>query len=146
MEIAEIQISYTPNEGERPKICGSRSAYEILIERWDKSLLPLLEEFKVILMNNAGQVLGIVSLSKGGMTGTVVDIRLLFAVALKATATALIVAHNHPSGNLRPSEQDINLTKKIKEGGMLLDIKIHDHLIVTEFGYYSFQDEGMMLK
>ncbi len=70
--------------------------------------------------------------------------RVLFAVALKATATALIIAHNHPSGNLRPSEQDINLTQKIKHGGMLLDIKLHDHLILTDSRYYSFQDEGMM--
>ena len=84
------------------------------------------------------------ALSKGGMTGTVVDVRLLFAIALKATATAVIAAHNHPSGSLRPSEQDIKLTRKIKHGGQLLDIKIHDHLIVTEDGYFSFQDEGLM--
>ena len=144
MEISEIQISYSPRNGEKPKIYGSQSAYAILIEGWDKSSLALQEEFKVILMNNAGQVLGIVSLSKGGITGTVVDVRLLFAIALKATATALIVAHNHPSGSLRPSEQDIKLTRKIKEGGMLLDIKIHDHLIVTDTGYFSFQDEGLI--
>jgi len=144
MEIAEIQISYSPNDGERPKIFGSRSAYDILIERWDPALLPLLEEFKVILMNNAGEVLGIVPLSKGGITGTVVDVRILFAVALKATACSIIICHNHPSGSLKPSEQDIKLTQKIKHGGMLLDIKINDHLIITEDGYFSFQDEGML--
>jgi len=144
MEIAEIEISYTPSDGERPKIFGSRSAYDILIEKWDKSLLPLLEEFKVILMNNAGQVLGIVSLSKGGMTGTIVDVRLLFAVALKSAATAIIIAHNHPSGNLKPSDQDKMLTQRIRKAGEILDIRLLDHLIISRDRYYSFADEGLL--
>ena len=97
MKIAEIQISYSPSNCTKPKIMGSQSAYNILIQRWNKALLPLQEEFKVILMNNAGQVLGIVLLSRGGMTGAIVDMRLLFAVALKTAATAIIVAHNHQS-------------------------------------------------
>jgi DNA repair protein RadC len=89
-------------------------------------------------------VLGIYEVSTGGMTGTVADPKLIFAAALKGAACGIILAHNHPSNNLKPSISDEQLTTKIKEGGKLLDIKLLDHLIISSEGYYSFADEGLL--
>jgi DNA repair protein RadC len=98
----------------------------------------------VILLNRAAYVLGVYQLSSGGTTGTVVDPKLVFQSALKANASAIILAHNHPSGNLNPSEEDKKLTKKIQSAGSFLDINLYDHLILTNDGYKSFADEGLM--
>ncbi|MTG97327.1 MULTISPECIES: RadC family protein [Myroides] len=102
------------------------------------------EEFWVLLLSNSNKVNHKLSLSKGGMTGTVVDVRILFKSALDYRATGLILVHNHPSGKLKPSEADIAITKKIKEGGKIMDISLLDHVIITEHSYYSFADEGLM--
>ena len=145
-KIAEIQISYSnmiPITN-RKKIKSSTDAYNLLIQIWNKNLLELLEEFKIILLNNANDVIGIYPMSKGGTAGTVVDSKLIFAVALKCNASGIILAHNHPSGNIKPSLQDIEITKKIKEGGKLLDVKLLDHLIIAKTNYYSFADEGKL--
>lgn len=141
-KIAEIQISYRNQNKEPVQIKSSKDAYDLLFELWDEGLIGLQEEFKVLLLNRAHKVLGIYSLSKGGLTGTVVDPRLVFVVALKTGATSIILAHNHPSGNLKPSMQDQSLTKKMVEAGKVLDIQVLDHLIVTQEGYYSFADMG----
>jgi len=142
--IAEIQISYSPTIKKqfRIKITNSTNAYESLITTWDKNIIELQEEFKIVLLNNANEVLGIHNLSKGGSKGTVVDVKLLFSIALKTCATAIIVAHNHPSGKLKPSESDIAITKKIRRAGELLDIKLLDHIIVTKDGFYSMVDNN----
>lgn len=141
-QIAEIQISYSPNiaKYERTKIKNSADAYTILVNAWDQDIIELQEEFKVLLLNNANEVLGVQNLSKGGTTGTYVDVKLLFAIALKACANGIILAHNHPSGNLKPSDSDIKLTKKIKASCKLLDINLLDHLIVTKEEFYSLSD------
>ncbi|WP_281755133.1 RadC family protein [Neptunitalea chrysea] len=102
------------------------------------------EEFWVAFLNNSNNVLSTSQLSKGGITGTLVDIRLIFKQALSNGATSIILAHNHPSGTLRPSEMDKNLTQKISDAGLSLDIKVLDHLIVTEKTYFSFADEGLL--
>ncbi|MFD0699369.1 RadC family protein [Myroides pelagicus] len=102
------------------------------------------EEFWVLLLSNSNKINFKLALSKGGMTGIVVDVRLLFKAALDHRATGLILVHNHPSGKLKPSEADISLTKKIREGGKIMDVSLLDHVIVTEFGYYSFADEGIL--
>ena len=102
------------------------------------------EEFYIILLNRANKVLGWYKVSEGGMSGTVVDPKLVFSIALKSMASAILLSHNHPSGNLKPSNEDINLTKRLKEAGALLEIPVLDHLILTSDGYYSFADEGMM--
>ena len=104
--------------------------------------IELQEEFKVVLLNRANEVLGVYSLSKGGITGTIVDQRLIFAVALKCNATGIILCHNHPSGNLKPSEADVTMTSKIKKCGELFDISLLDHLIITKNGYFSFTQDG----
>ncbi len=103
----------------------------------------MVEQFKVLFLNQANKVLGIYEVSTGGITGTVADPRVIFAAALKANCCAIIISHNHPSGNLKPSRQDEELTQKIKQGGQLLDIKLLDHIILTAEEYFSFGDEGL---
>jgi DNA repair protein RadC len=102
------------------------------------------EEFWVVYLNNANKIIFKAQLSKGGITGTVVDVRLVFKIALEQNAVAIILAHNHPSGKLQASEADIQVTKKIKNAGLQLDIPVLDHIIVTEHGYFSFADEGIL--
>ena len=102
------------------------------------------EEFWVLYLNNSNKVLAKHQLSKGGFTSTLVDVRLLYKEALKLSAIGVIVCHNHPSGKLEPSTSDIELTQKIKEAGVTLDIKLLDHLIITEKAYFSFADEGIL--
>jgi DNA repair protein RadC len=144
--IAEVELVYSTKvkPSNRIKISSSKGAYEILNQTWNENTIELREEMKVILLNNWHKVLGIYNVSHGGITGTVADPKLIFAAALKANATGIILAHNHPSGNSQPSQADIGLTRKCKEIGELLDIKILDHMIMTTEGYYSFADEGMM--
>lgn len=145
-QVAEIQLTYKSNvkPSLRPKITGSKDAYNILRENWDGSKIEFVEQFKVMLLNRANKVLGIFEVSTGCSTGTVADPKLIFAAAIKANACGAILAHNHPSGNLQPSQADIDLTKRMKEGGKLLEIQILDHVIVTSEGYYSFADEGLL--
>lgn len=145
-EVAEIQLTYKTEvkPSLRPKISGSRDAYNILLENWDKSKIEFIEQFKAILLNRANKVLGIFEVSSGGVTGTVADPRVIFAAAIKANACGIILSHNHPSGNLIPSQSDIDLTKRLKEGGKLLEIQILDHVIVTTEGYHSLADEGLL--
>lgn len=142
--IAEIQISYSPTitKKDRTKIKNSTDAYNIFINTWDHDTIELQEEFKILLLNNANEVLGVQNLSKGGITGTYVDVKLLFAIALKTCASGVIIAHNHPSGTLEPSVSDINLTKRILESGELLGINALDHLIITKEQFYSLADNN----
>ena len=145
-KVAEIRLSYVTKvkASERREITSSKDCYHILLDCWNRSCLEFVEEFKVLLLNRANKVLGIVPISKGGVAGTVADPKLIFAAALKANASSVILAHNHPSGNVQPSQADIQLTKKIKEGGKFLDLPVLDHLIITTEGYYSFADEGIL--
>lgn len=144
-EVAEIQLSYRTDvkPSMRPKITGSKDAYAVFLETWDKSKIEFVEQFKVMVLNRANRVLGIFEVSSGSSTGTIADPKLIFAAAIKANACGIIVSHNHPSGNLNPSQADIDLTRKMKEGGKFLEIQLLDHLIVTTEGYYSFADEGL---
>ena len=103
-----------------------------------------LEVFWVVYLNNANKIIFKAQLSKGGITGTVVDVRLVFKIALEQNAVAIVLAHNHPSGKLQASEADIQVTKRIKNAGLQLDISVLDHIIVTEHSYFSFADEGIL--
>ena len=146
-KVNEIAISYSGNlkTNQLPKITSSQNAAELLYGQWNKNNIELHETFKIMLLNNANKVKGIYEVSTGGITGTLVDLRILFAVVLKSLTTAVILAHNHPSGTLTPSEPDKRLTQKIKKAGELFDIKVLDHLILTPDGnYFSFADEGML--
>jgi DNA repair protein RadC len=143
-EVAEIKVSYSTTSTPKIKITTVNKAFEVLLSLWDLDTIELQEEFKVLLLNRANEVLGIYPLSKGGITGTVVDSRLIFAVALKCNATGILLCHNHPSGNLKPSDADITLTRSIKKCADFLDITLIDHLIITRNGYYSFSNEGKL--
>lgn len=102
------------------------------------------EEFWIVLLNRANKVLGVSQIGKGGLAGTVADPKIIFQCALKANACSIIMAHNHPSGQLNPSQADISLTSKIKEAGKMLDLPLLDHLIMTAETFYSFQNEGLL--
>lgn len=145
-QVSEINVTYRPKfkASERPTITHSRDVYTILNQNWDMNKMELLEQFKILLLNRANRVLGIFEVSTGGMAGTIADPKLIFSTALKACASSIILAHNHPSGNLKPSQADINLTRKVKEGGCLLDIAVLDHVILSAEGFYSFADEGLI--
>ncbi len=122
------------------KITSSKAVFEIM----QPIIGELLhEEFWVLYLNNSNKVIYKAQLSKGGITGTVVDVRLIFKMALEHNATAVILSHNHPSGKLLASDADKEITKKLKFAGEQLDIKVLDHIIITENGYLSFQDEGI---
>jgi len=145
-QVSEIQVSYRPKfkASERPRVSTSEEVYSILINNWDLNIIELQEQFKIILLNRANRVIGIYEVSTGGMSGTLADPKLIFSAALKSCASGIILSHNHPSGNLIPSNADIALTRKLKTAGSFLDIDVHDHLIITNDGYYSFADEGMI--
>lgn len=123
------------------KITSSKSIFELM-----QPLIGELshEEFWVVYLNNANKVLYKSQLSKGGITGTLVDVRLVFKTALEIGAVSIILSHNHPSGTLTPSEADKQITNKLKKAGESLDIKVLDHIIITENAYFSFVDEGIL--
>jgi DNA repair protein RadC len=143
-QVSEIQLICKSEikPSDRPQIKSSQDAYKVFIQAWDMGKIELVEQFKVLFLNRANRVMCIYELSTGGITGTVVDPRLIFAAALKMSTCGIILAHNHPSGNKEPSVSDIELTMKVGEGGKLLDIKVLDHLILTSEGYFSLADEG----
>jgi len=145
-QVAEVKLSYSTKikSSERMKVASSHEVYNVFKSVWDVGTIELIEEFKVMLLNRSNKVLGIINLASGGMASCVIDPKLIFVSAIKSGASAVILAHNHPSGNTKPSDQDRALTKKIKDGGKLLDIEVLDHLIMTKEGFLSFADEGLM--
>lgn len=126
---------------ERKKITSSGDAYNLMSHLLQD--IPY-EEFWVLLLNRQNKEIDKVCISKGGVSGTVADVRLIFKSAIEKLASGIILFHNHPSGNLKPSQSDIQLTKKMKEAGVTLDIPVLDHIIVGDNNYFSFADEGML--
>lgn len=145
-KVSEVELSYKPcfKPSERPNLGSSHDVYKLLKSGWNPGKLEFIEQFKLLLLNRGNRVLGLLEVSSGGVAGTVADPKVIFAAALKASASSIILAHNHPSGQLKPSSADIALTNKLKRGGELLDIQVLDHLILSSEGYYSFGDEGIM--
>jgi len=145
-QIAEVEVIYKSKvkASQRPLISTTKDAYNVFLQVWDKNKIELLEEFKAIFLNKANRLLCVYHLSSGGITGTIADIRLLFSVALKTATCAIVVCHNHPSGNLKPSRQDEEITQRIKNAGKLLEIQVLDHIILSSEGYLSFADEGLL--
>jgi len=146
--VSEIEIVYKRKvkckASERPLIVSPADSYEVFLHYWNDDRIELLEEFKVMFLNRANRVLQILPVSTGGITGTVADPRLILAAAIRIAGCSIILAHNHPSGSLRPSKADEELTLKIKEAAKYHDIQVLDHLIVSPEGYYSFADEGLL--
>ena len=142
----ELSITYNKKLFSDITIKNSNTT-ELLIKEIYKqtsSEIELKEYFFIILLNRANEVIGYHKISEGGICATLVDIRIAFAIALKSLAVGMILTHNHPSGNIKPSEQDIKLTKDFRKAGDLLDIKVFDHIIITANSYCSLLDEGLM--
>ena len=141
--IAEVQITYKSavKSADRIKITCSQDANQALRTFWES--YEHVEFVYLLLLNRENQIIGKYFLAKGGMTGTVVDVRVIFQVALKANATSIILDHNHPSGNLQPSEADRQINKQLNEAGKILDIPLIDHIILTYESYLSMADEGL---
>jgi DNA repair protein RadC len=125
---------------DRPRVTTSRDAYNAIA-----TLLTDLhhEEFWLLMLNKNNEITARTRMSTGGAAGTVVDLKMIFKTALDARATAIIAVHNHPSGSLSPSQADVELTRKLRKAGEVLDLPLLDHLIVSERGYFSFADEGL---
>ena len=115
-----------------------------MLSTYKKGTICYKEYFKVLFLNQANHILGYTLISEGGLTETTADVRLIFQAALLTNSVALILAHNHPSGNLKPSPEDIRLTKQVREASNFMRIKILDHIILSDTEYYSFADEGML--
>ena len=141
--LCEIDILYKNKvkSSELVKVSCSTDVYEYLIKAWSPHL-DRIEEFMILCLNRANKILGWAKISQGGLSGTVADPKVIFQIALKANASCIILAHNHPSGNIKPSDADIKLTQKIKNAGEMLDLPVIDHIILSDEGYYSFADEG----
>ncbi|TKC04247.1 JAB domain-containing protein [Pedobacter frigoris] len=145
--ISELKVSYQPKfkASERPQITTSQNAYDIFYRHWNHDIIEMTEQCYMLLLNRANKVIGIKELSSGGMAGTIIDPKVVFSVALKSLCAGIILAHNHPSNSLKPSEADVTLTRRLVEAGKLLDLQVLDHIILTKHsGFYSFADEGIL--
>ncbi|MEM6813256.1 MAG: JAB domain-containing protein [Bacteroidota bacterium] len=144
--ISEIKLAYTRKvrAKDRPKVTNADLAYRLFRNNWDDMTINLYEEFKILLLDRNNACMGIVPISSGGVSGTTVDAKMVFAAALKARACAIILGHNHPSGNMKASPQDKVLTNRLCKAGQLLDIPILDHIILGDNEYLSFSDKGYL--
>ena len=143
--IANLQLkaNKTPSNFEKVKIVSSKDAFKV-IKQFYFDDIDIFESFFILCLNRNNQTIAYAKISQGGVTGTVVDIKLIAKYAIDCLASAVILAHNHPSGNLKPSNEDLAITKKVKEGLKILDISVLDHIILTSDGYLSFGDEGIL--
>jgi len=142
--IGELKVSYKTNAAPYGKILTSDNMAEFLKRIWDMDLMEYQEQFCLVCLSRSNHIIGYQFISTGGTAGTVVDCKMIFQSALLTNATSIIVAHNHPSGNLQPSEQDKRLTQRLKDLGKLIDIPLLDHVIVTKDSYTSFGDQGIL--
>jgi DNA repair protein RadC len=145
-KLSEIKLYYKPRKTVAPRITCSADAYKQVLKFYDQNTIALQEQFIILYLNRANTVLGAHQLFTGGLTSTIADIRLIMGIALKSMACGIIISHNHPSGNLNPSEADRTLTDKVKKACDLMDIKLYDHIIVSPYEgtFYSFADEGLI--
>lgn len=143
--LAEVEIKYKTKVKpmNRPKIVQSKEMYDYFLTLFSPDTLEHHEEMFVFVLNRASRILGWAKLSSGGLAGTVCDARIIGQIALLSNAQSIILAHNHPSGELKPSETDIKLTRTIRDALKLFDIQLLDHLIITTEGYTSMADEGL---
>ena len=145
-QVAEVELVYKSKvkASQRPRIFHSGDVYEIFKQSLDENKIDFIEQFKIMLLNRSNRVLAIYEVSTGGITGVVADPRVIITAALKANAISIALAHNHPSGDIKPSREDEALTEKIRNAGLFLDIKVIDHVIITSESYFSFADEGLL--
>ncbi len=145
-KVAEVQLTYKNRIPckDRQQITGSETAYHIVKAQFPDETIDYRESFKVIYMNRSNHVLGCLTVSEGGPCSTAVDVKLILQGALLTNASGVILAHNHPSGNLKPSEPDKIMTERIRKALTVMEVNLLDHLIVTKESYFSFVDEGVM--
>lgn len=139
----ELKAKKTPSNFEKVKIISSNDAFKV-IKQFYFDDIDIFESFFILCLNRNNQTIAYAKISQGGVAGTVVDIKLIAKYAIDCLASGVILAHNHPSGDLKPSNEDLAITKKVKEGLKILDIQVLDHLILTSQGYLSFGDEGIL--
>lgn len=144
MKVSEIKLTYSNKNSTEEYIKTQEDAYKCFYTHWDLSTIELQEQAKVIYLNRANRVLGIYNLSTGSTSGTAIDIKLILATAIKANASGIILAHNHPSGTLKPSKSDIKITEKLSEASKLFDIRLLDHIIITKDTYLSMESESLL--
>ena len=139
----ELKAKKTPSNFEKVKIVSSKDAFNV-IKQFYFDDIDIFESFFILCLNRNNQTIAYAKISQGGVNGTVVDIKLIAKYAIDCLASGVILAHNHPSGNLKASNEDLAITKKVKEGLKILDIQVLDHIILTSDGYLSFGDEGIL--
>ena len=142
--IPEIKIKVTLSKGDRVEINNSTDAYNVFKDLFDPNTIVWSEEMILLALNRSNEVYAWRRVSSGGTTGTVCDPKVIFSILLNCGASAFILAHNHPSNSLTPSVQDLSITKKLKDGGEILDINLLDHLIIGHDNYYSMGDNQQL--
>ena len=140
-KISEFSLKYTKTDIQKTKVTTSESASNV-IRKFYFDDINIYESFFILLLNRANNTTGFAKISQGGTAGTVVDIKIIAKYAVESLSSAVIICHNHPSGDKRPSDADLNITRRIKDALLLLDIKLIDHIIITENDFYSFADNG----
>ena len=145
LKVCDVKLTYNTKvkSSERPVIHNSEDIYRLLVD--NEGTIQYKEYLKLILLNNSSKVLGVSNISEGGINETSADIRIIMQAAILGNATRIILAHNHPSGSLKPSTVDNLLTERVKNAAKLFNITLLDHIIVTDSGYYSYLDEGRVL-
>ena len=142
--VGEVELSYKPKFKSLHQVTCSKDAYKYLLPTYKEGTICYKEYFKVLFLNQSNQILGYTLISEGGITETCADVRIILQAALLTNSVAIILAHNHPSGNLKPSRLDMEITKQVKDAAQLMRIKVLDHIILTDTGYYSFADKGLL--
>ena len=142
--VGEVELTYKSTSKSRSKIYSSEDAYKVLLPTYKEGTICYKEYFKVLFLNQSSQILGYTLISEGGITETCADVRVILQAALLTNSVTIILAHNHPSGSMKPSRQDMEITKQVKDAAQLMRIKVLDHIILTDTGYYSFADEGQL--
>lgn len=148
LKVCDVKLTYKTKvkSSERPVIVLAEDVYRLLIDYvYDKEIIQYKECLKLILLNKAGKLLGVAHISEGGIDETSADIRIIMQAAILGNASSIILAHNHPSGNLKPSTQDDLVTENLRKAAKLFNITLLDHIIVTDSGYFSYLDEGRIL-
>lgn len=144
IKLPSIKVKVTISKGEKIVIQSPDHVYDVLRKIFNNDTLLWTEEMVMICMNRANQVIGYHKIASGGFSGVVCDPKVIMTIALQSAASSIILAHNHPSGNLQPSQADIEITKKIKNACDFLDMKLLDHMIVTDNGFTSLANEGII--
>lgn len=142
--VNEIKLSYSRKGNCERLITTSRDAVKIFKEHFDSDEMDYRESFFALYLNQANRVLGIKKISESGISSAIVDVRIIMQTALLCNASGIILAHNHPSGNLKPSQEDLSITQKIKEASQFLNIQLLDHCILSSTDYISFADDGYL--